>query len=258
MLSGRRCPVLSVRFGWGVAPMWPHRSIQRPHPYHSCCRAPVLEDAEVKWPGVSMADRGEPVASCSEWHGDGTGGEDDPVSYLAADGTSSGDGRGPSKATPAASLASRRRSRGSSTTRAVRSSLNLRRRAVQGRSSWIDVPPYAARCRFVRRLSVHSGRKRQGVTRSLPLLIYSAPGGLRQDPGRVAESPPKPEPAEIRESRSTCALVDVWVSAGRRTAGGTRGAVAHSVRRCRCARRRTARSSWPRCNLVEWGVSCLT
>jgi DDE superfamily endonuclease len=38
-------------------------------------RAPVIEDAEVKWPGVSVADRGEPVASCSEWHGDGTGGE---------------------------------------------------------------------------------------------------------------------------------------------------------------------------------------
>src|SRR6266508_1321297 len=142
MLSGRRCPVLSVRFGWGVAPMWPHRSIQRPHPYHSCCRAPVIEDAEVKWPGVSVADRGEPVASCSEWHGDGTGGEDDLVSYLAAGGTSSGDGRGPSRATPAASLASRPRWRGSSTTSAVRSSLKTacgageilldRRTAVRG------------------------------------------------------------------------------------------------------------------------------
>jgi hypothetical protein len=138
MLSSRHCPVLSVPFGSGVAPMWP----QRPHPYHSCCRAPVIEDAEVKWPGVSVADRGEPVASCSEWHGDGTGGEDDPVSYLAAGGTSSGDGRGPSGATPAASLASRRRWRGSSTTSAVRSSLKTacgageilldRRAAVRG------------------------------------------------------------------------------------------------------------------------------
>jgi aminoglycoside phosphotransferase (APT) family kinase protein len=27
---------------------------------------------EVNWPGVSAADRGEPVASCLEWHGDGT------------------------------------------------------------------------------------------------------------------------------------------------------------------------------------------
>jgi hypothetical protein len=26
---------------------------------------------------VSVADRGRPEASCSEWHGDGTAGEDD-------------------------------------------------------------------------------------------------------------------------------------------------------------------------------------
>jgi hypothetical protein len=34
-----------------------------------------LEDVEVKWSGVSVADRGGPVASCSRWHGDGTAGE---------------------------------------------------------------------------------------------------------------------------------------------------------------------------------------
>jgi hypothetical protein len=33
--------------------------------------------AEVKRSGVSVVDRGEPEASCSEWHGDGTAGEDD-------------------------------------------------------------------------------------------------------------------------------------------------------------------------------------
>jgi uncharacterized membrane protein len=33
---------------------------------------------------VSVADRSEPVASCSEWHADGTGGEEDRASYLAA------------------------------------------------------------------------------------------------------------------------------------------------------------------------------
>jgi hypothetical protein len=33
---------------------------------------------------VSVVDRGEPVASCSEWHGDGTAGEDDRASHLAA------------------------------------------------------------------------------------------------------------------------------------------------------------------------------
>jgi hypothetical protein len=43
---------------------------------------------------------------------------------------------------------------------------HLRRRAVQGRSSWADVPRYAARCRFARRLSVpqRTTKKKQGVT----------------------------------------------------------------------------------------------
>jgi hypothetical protein len=31
-----------------------------------------------------VVDRGEPAASCSEWHGDGTAGEDEPGSGLAA------------------------------------------------------------------------------------------------------------------------------------------------------------------------------
>jgi hypothetical protein len=31
-----------------------------------------------------MAYRGEPVASCWEWHGDGTASEDDRASHLAA------------------------------------------------------------------------------------------------------------------------------------------------------------------------------
>jgi hypothetical protein len=30
-----------------------------------------------------VVDRGEPAASCSEWHGDGTAGEDEPGSGLA-------------------------------------------------------------------------------------------------------------------------------------------------------------------------------
>jgi len=33
---------------------------------------------------VSVVDRGEPVASCLEWHGDGTAGEDNRASHLAA------------------------------------------------------------------------------------------------------------------------------------------------------------------------------
>jgi hypothetical protein len=33
---------------------------------------------------VSVTDRGRPQASCSEWHGDGTAGEDDRGSILVA------------------------------------------------------------------------------------------------------------------------------------------------------------------------------
>jgi hypothetical protein len=54
-----------------------------PHPCHSCCPIPVVEGTQVKWPGVSVVDRGEPVASCSVWHGAGTAGEDDCCSDLA-------------------------------------------------------------------------------------------------------------------------------------------------------------------------------
>jgi hypothetical protein len=59
-----------------------------------------------------MTDRDEPEASCPEWNGDGTAGEDDRVSHPGSGGTSSGDGETPSRTTPA-SLASCRRRRGS-------------------------------------------------------------------------------------------------------------------------------------------------
>jgi hypothetical protein len=129
----------------------------------------------------------------------------------------------------------------------------LRRRAVQGRSSWIDVPPYAARCRFVRRLSVHNGRKRQGVTRSLPLLIYSALGGLRQDPGRAAESPTEARTCGNQGFAKYVCFVGRMGRAERRTDGGTRRALRALGAKVRGARRRTTRSSWPKCNLVERG-----
>jgi hypothetical protein len=43
---------------------------------------------------------------------------------------------------------------------------------------------------------------------SLPLLTYSAPGGLRQDPGRAAESAAGPRTDEDRGSRRACVVVD--------------------------------------------------
>jgi len=60
---------------------------------------------------VSVADRGEPVASCSEWHADGTAGEDDRASHLAAVAPARAMGEARPRMTPA-SLASLRSRRG--------------------------------------------------------------------------------------------------------------------------------------------------
>jgi hypothetical protein len=94
------------------------------------------------------------------------------------------------------------------------------------------------RRRFARRLSVpgrlavHSGTIRgKGSSHSLPLLTYSAPGGLRQGPGRAAESSAGARNLRKWGSRRACVVVDVWHRRGHRTAGGTRGAVAGNRRR---------------------------
>jgi transposase len=87
-------------------------------------------------------------------------------------------------------------------------------------------------CEEVVRPQRTAKEKSKEVTHSLPLSMYSAPGGLRQDPGRVAQSP-----AEARTcgnqgvAKYVCSCRRVGL-AGRRTNGGTRGAVAHSARRC--------------------------
>jgi hypothetical protein len=60
---------------------------------------------------------------------------------------------------------------------------------------------------------------------SLPLLPYSRLGGLRQDPGRAAESAAGPRTDEDMGARRACVVVDLW-GTRRRTAGGTGGAVA--------------------------------
>jgi hypothetical protein len=73
------------------------------------------------------------------------------------------------------------------------------------------VPPYAARRRSVRRVSVRSGRPKGKARRShsLPLLTYSALGGLPQDPGRAAESSAGPRTDEDMGARRACVVVDV-------------------------------------------------
>jgi hypothetical protein len=62
---------------------------------------------------VSVVDRDEPIASRWEWHGDGTAGEDDHTSHLAAAASARAMGEARPRQ-PGASLASRRRRRGSS------------------------------------------------------------------------------------------------------------------------------------------------
>ena len=123
--------------------------------------------------------------------------------------------------------------------------------------------PFAACHRFGRTLSVRSGRQK-AKARSLPTPCPSQPIAHRGPCGKtrvvLQNLRPKPEPAEIRDSRSTCALVDVWVSRSAESREiwyrrwDSRCGCGHSARRCGCARRRTARSSWPECNLVEWGA----
>src|SRR6266496_3512666 len=60
------------------------------------------------------------------------------------------------------------------------------------------VPPYSARRRFTRRVSVRSGRPKGKATRShsLPLLTYDELGGLPQDPGSAAGSSAGPSTDE--------------------------------------------------------------
>jgi hypothetical protein len=73
----------------------------RPYPYHSCCRAPVIGRAQVRGPWVSVADRRDPVASCWEWHGDGTAGDDGRGLGPGGDGVTRAMGETRPSATPA-------------------------------------------------------------------------------------------------------------------------------------------------------------
>jgi hypothetical protein len=132
----------------------------------------------------------------------------------------------------------------------------FRRRAVPGRSSWIDVPPYAAHCRFARRLSVHSGRQK-AKARRLRAPCHSQCIAHRGACGKTRVVLQN-LPAEARTcgnqgfTKYVCSCRRMGL-AGRRTAGGTRGAVAHTARRSGVRPAGLARSSWPKCNLVERG-----
>ena len=57
----------------------------------------------------------------------------------------------------------------------------------------------------------HSQRTtKAGRTHSLPLLTYSRPGGLRQAPGRAAESAAGPRTNEDMGAGRGCVVVDLW------------------------------------------------
>jgi hypothetical protein len=75
--------------------------------------------------------------------------------------------------------------------------------------------PYAARHCFGRSLSVHSGRHKAKVRR-VPTPCHSQRiahwGPCGKTRVVLQNLRPKPEPADIRDSRRRCALVEVWVS----------------------------------------------
>lgn len=134
---------------------------------------------------------------------------------------------------------------------------------ARGTSSWTAASPYAARHRFAGSLSAHSGRqkakakakaKARRSTHSLPVSTYSAPGALRQDPGRGAESSAE---AATCGNQGFTKYVRFWPRRGSRgtpNRRGTRGAAAGTRRtRAGAPRRRTARSTRPEINLVQWG-----
>jgi hypothetical protein len=81
--------------------------------------------------------------------------------------------------------------------------------------------------------------KGKEVTRSLPLSMYSAPGGLRQDPGRVAESPGRSQnlrKSGIHEVRVLLSTYGPRGTSNRRW--DSRSGCAHGAE-VRCAPRRT-------------------
>src|SRR6266576_1065158 len=66
-------------------------------------------------------------------------------------------------------------------------------------------PPSQEGCQSQRTTKAKARR-----SHSLPLLTYSRLGGLRQDPGRAAESAAGPRTDEDMGARRACVVVDLW------------------------------------------------
>src|SRR3954449_1361099 len=96
-----------------------------------------------------------------------------------------------------------------------------------GEPSGPTAPPSAARRRFARRLAVRGGRQGWGgACPPLPTVIVSRAGGLAARPGSCGRIVDRGRNLRTGESQNAGGVVDVGIARGRRTAGGTRGAVA--------------------------------
>ena len=113
----------------------------------------------------------------------------------------------------------------------------------------MEHPPGPTTCTAVRgapplRKVVSSQRTTKAMARrshSLPFLTYSAPGGLRQDPGRAAESAAGPRTDEDMGPRRACVVVVDGRDAVTNRWWDWRCGCGRWVRRCACARRPTGR-----------------
>jgi hypothetical protein len=105
-------------------------------------------------------------------------------------------------------------------------------------------PPYAAHRRFARRVVNSRRTTKARSSHSLPLLTYSRLGGLRQDPGRAAESATGPTTDEDMGALRACVVVDLWGGVTNRWRDWRCGC-GRWARRCGCARRPTGRSGRP-------------
>jgi hypothetical protein len=130
---------------------------------------------------------------------------------------------GSPRATPANAPAARSAAAAATTTMTVKADWNPSRAAASGAAgpaSWIASLARAA-----------ADEKGKELRAPCHFQFIAHWGACGKTPVVLHNLRPKPEPAEIRDSRR---------------------------RRRGCARRRTARSSWSEFHLVEWGSSCLT
>jgi hypothetical protein len=90
-------------------------------------------------------------------------------------------------------------------------------------------------------------RRRARRFLSLPFLTYSAPGGLRQDPGRTAESSAEATTCGHEGAACVCCCRRMRDAVTSTRWRDWRCSCGRSGRKCGCARRPTGRSGRPTC-----------